>query len=135
MTDVQAPTTETTGAGPSAATKADVSGRTRATKGAADRLKALAHPVRLRMVELLADGGGELCVCHFEEVFDLAQPTISHHLKRLRDAGLVDSRKDGTWVHHRLRREAVARLAGLLDRWSGGATAEEDCCGSGAPAG
>lgn len=135
MTDVQAPASDAADAGPSSSTEADGSGRTRATEGVAEGLKALAHPVRLRMVEMLAEGGGELCVCHFGEDFDLAQPTISHHLKRLRDAGLVDSRKDGTWVHHRLRREALARLAGLLADWGAEAEAHEECCGSGARAG
>ena len=93
-----------------------------------EALKALAHPVRLRMVEMLADGGGELCVCHFEEAFDLSQPTISHHLKRLREAGLVDSRRDGSWVHHRIRREAMAGLSGLLAEWAAGASDEGACC-------
>lgn len=99
-----------------------------ATDGAADVFKALAHPVRLRMVEMLAEGGGELCVCHFEESFDLTQPTISHHLKRLRDAGLLDSRQDGTWVHHRIRREAMSELAGLLEGWADEPEPAEACC-------
>ena len=93
-----------------------------------DFLKALAHPVRLRMVEMLARGGGELCVCHFEESFDLTQPTISHHLKCLREAGLLDSRKDGTWVHHRIQPEAMSALASMLDGWAEGAGAAEACC-------
>lgn len=120
----------------------DVSSSTRAPSGsgadvevpsasetAVDALKALAHPVRLRMVEMLAEGGGELCVCEFEEEFDLTQPTISHHLKRLREAELVDSRKDGTWVHHRLHPGAMAGLADLLEAWARAPEAPEGCCG------
>lgn len=95
---------------------------------AVEVLKALAHPVRLRMVRMLAEGGGELCVCHFEEAFELTQPTISHHLKRLRDAGLVDSRRDGSWVHHRIRRETMADLSGLLAEWADGASGSDVCC-------
>lgn len=95
---------------------------------AVDALKALAHPVRLEMVRMLAEGGGELCVCHLGEAFDLAQPTVSHHLKRLRQAGLVDSRKDGTWVHHRIRPEAMAGLAALLEGWTEEASLDDGCC-------
>lgn len=102
-----------------------------ASEEAVEALKALAHPVRMRMVEMLADGGGELCVCHFEEAFDLTQPTISHHLKRLREAGLVDSRRDGTWIHHRIRRSAMAELAGRLEGWAR-APVEDGCCEGGA---
>ena len=117
--------TEATASGPATAGRIDA---VEAADEAADALKALAHPVRLRMVEMLAGGGGELCVCHFEEAFELTQPTVSHHLKRLREAGLVASRKDGTWVHHRLRREAISGLAALLDGWAEGAGTEEACC-------
>lgn len=67
--------------------------------------KALAHPVRLRMVDLINRGGGDICVCEFEKHFDLKQPTISHHLKILRDAGLIRSRQDGTWVRHSIQGE------------------------------
>jgi len=64
------------------------------------RLKALAHPIRLHMVERLCQHDGEICVCQFENMFDLKQPTISHHLKILREAGLINSRQVGTWVHY-----------------------------------
>lgn len=128
MTEARA--TPTRPAGPDAdpgASGAEAGDGTSA-EGAVDALKALADPVRLRMVEMLARGGGELCVCHFEEAFELTQPTISHHLKRLREAGLVDSRQDGTWVHHRLCREGVADLATLLDGWARDAVADDPCC-------
>jgi len=84
----------------------------------ADRLKALSNPVRLRMVDLIYEGGGEICVCEFMEEFDLSQPTISHHLKVLRDAGLIRSRKNGTYVYHRVNEGAFTGLAALMDRLS-----------------
>ena len=83
-----------------------------------DQIKALAHPVRLKMVDVIYDRGGEICVCEFMEVFDLSQPTISHHLKVLRDAGLITSRREGTFVHHRVVPAAFDRLAVLMDRFS-----------------
>jgi ArsR family transcriptional regulator len=78
-------------------------------------LKALAHPVRLRMVEMIRLHQGELCVCEFKPHFELTQPTISHHLKILRDAGLIRSRQDGTWVHHSIEPEAFDRLVHLIE--------------------
>lgn len=77
-------------------------------------LKALAHPVRLRMVDLINRGGGDICVCEFEKHFELTQPTISHHLKILRDAGLIRSRQDGTWVRHAIEGEVFSRARRLL---------------------
>lgn len=82
----------------------------------ASMLKALAHPVRLRMIDLISSGGGELCVCEFETHFELSQPTISHHLKILRDAGLIRSRQDGTWVRHAIDPDSVESLSALLSR-------------------
>lgn len=82
------------------------------------RLKALSNAVRLRMVDLIYHGGGEICVCEFEEHFDLSQPTISHHLKVLREAGLIKSRKEGTYVYHRVDESAFTGLARLMDRLS-----------------
>jgi len=85
-------------------------------------LKALAHPVRLRMVDLIRQGGGDVCVCEFEKHFELKQPTISHHLRILREAGLIRSRQDGTWVRHTidgkvfaLAQQLLASLAGDLE--------------------
>ena len=77
-------------------------------------LKALADPVRLRLMSLVASRpGGEACVCDLNEAFDLSQPTISHHLKVLHEAGLVDRDKRGVWVYYRARADALASL-GLL---------------------
>ncbi len=73
-------------------------------------LKALGHPVRLRMIDLIHQHGDELCVCKFEHHFDVKQPTLSHHLKILRDAGLIESRQDGHWVRHAIAPDAFARI-------------------------
>lgn len=79
----------------------------------APTFKALGDPVRLRLMSLIA-AQPEACVCDLVEEFAVSGPTISHHLKVLRDAGLVDSERRGTWVHYRARPEAIARLAALL---------------------
>jgi ArsR family transcriptional regulator len=75
--------------------------------------KAMGDPIRLRLLSLIAShDGGEACVCELTGVFDLSGPTISHHLKVLREAGLIEvARKRGTWVHYRLVPEAVEQLA------------------------
>jgi ArsR family transcriptional regulator, arsenate/arsenite/antimonite-responsive transcriptional repressor len=78
-------------------------------------LKALADPVRLRLMSLVASHeGGEACVCDLNDAFDLSQPTISHHLKVLHDAGLLDRDKRGVWVYYRARTDALARLGTLI---------------------
>jgi ArsR family transcriptional regulator len=78
-------------------------------------LKALADPARLRLMSLVAShAGGEACVCDLNEAFDLSQPTISHHLKVLHDAGLLDREKRGVWVYYRARAQALASLSTLI---------------------
>jgi len=77
--------------------------------------KALSDPVRLRLLSLIAShAGGEACVCDLTPAFDLSGPTISHHLKTLREAGLVDAERRGTWVYYRPRHGILRQLAGLL---------------------
>ena len=77
--------------------------------------KALSDPVRLRLLSLIASHeGGEACVCDLTGPFDVSQPTISHHLKVLRDAGLVGSERRGTWVYYWVLPAALAKLSGLL---------------------
>ena len=76
-------------------------------------LRALADPTRLRMVALLV--GGEVCVCHIHDALKIAQPTASRHLAYLRHAGLVETRKDGLWVHYRLASLPDAVLRTLVD--------------------
>ena len=76
--------------------------------------RALADPTRLLLLATLAaHDGGTACVCDLSVPLDLSQPTISHHLKVLREAGLVTSERRGTWVHYRLEREALAELMPL----------------------
>ncbi|MDI2036374.1 ArsR/SmtB family transcription factor [Paenarthrobacter nitroguajacolicus] len=83
--------------------------------GVAPLLKALADPVRLRLMSLVASHeGGEACVCDLNDAFDLSQPTISHHLKVLHEVGLLDREKRGVWVYYKARTEALQNLAALI---------------------
>ena len=78
-------------------------------------LKALADPVRLRLMSLVASRpGGEACVCDLNDAFDLSQPTISHHLKVLHDAGLLDRDKRGVWVYYQVRTAVLASIGALV---------------------
>ncbi|GHA21852.1 hypothetical protein GCM10010329_51430 [Streptomyces spiroverticillatus] len=77
--------------------------------------KALGDPVRLRLLSMIASReGGEICVCDLTPAFDLSQPTISHHLKLLKQAGLIASERRGTWVYYRLLPATTDRLSALL---------------------
>jgi ArsR family transcriptional regulator len=83
--------------------------------GVVSMLKAVADPARLRLLSLvLSHEGGEACVCDLLPYFDLSQPTISHHLKVLHDAGLLHREKRGTWVYYIARPEAMAALGSLF---------------------
>ena len=82
-------------------------------EGLAARFKALADPTRVAIVNRLAVVP-EVCVCDLNASFDLSQPTISHHLKVLRDAGLVESSRRGTWAYYRLVPDAVRELRHTL---------------------
>lgn len=75
--------------------------------------KALADPARVRIVNLLATSGGDVCVCDLTPRLGLSQPTVSHHLKRLVAAGLLDREQRGTWAYYSLNPEATQRLASL----------------------
>lgn len=77
--------------------------------------KALGDPVRLRLLSLVAShAGGEACVCEISPAFDLTQPTISHHLKVLREAGLLECERRGTWVYYWVVPAALAQLSAVL---------------------
>ncbi|GAB1819065.1 metalloregulator ArsR/SmtB family transcription factor [Herbidospora sp. RD11066] len=81
----------------------------------ASLLKAVADPVRLRLLSMIGSHeGGEACVCDLTDAFDLTAPTISHHLKVLRTAGLIDGERRGTWVYYRVIPETVARLGAIF---------------------
>ncbi|OUC99997.1 ArsR/SmtB family transcription factor [Streptosporangium minutum] len=78
-------------------------------------LKAVADPVRLRLLSMIGShAGGEACVCDLTAAFDLTAPTISHHLKVLRTANLIDSERRGTWVYYWIVPTTVARLGALF---------------------
>ncbi len=81
----------------------------------APMMKALADPVRLRLLSLVAaHADAEACVCDLNDAFDLSQPTISHHLKVLHDAGLLNRVKRGTWVYYSVRDDVLTSLATLI---------------------
>ncbi len=76
--------------------------------------KALSDPVRLQLVDVLCRHAGEVCVCELVPLFDLAQPTISHHLKVLRDAGVAGCERQGLWSYYYVLPEALDELAAWL---------------------
>ena len=81
----------------------------------AELFKALADPARVRIVNALAQSAEAVCACEFEPALGLAQPTVSHHLKKLTDAGLLEREQRGRWAFFSLRTEAVERLALVAD--------------------
>jgi DNA-binding transcriptional ArsR family regulator len=94
----------------------------RLSSGEAEQLaamfKALGHPVRLQIVDLLSRYGGQVCVCDVESQFDLSQPTISHHFKILREAGLVDAEQRGLWVYYFLKPSGMVILNSAIQNFA-----------------
>ena len=86
----------------------------RAAEDLAAIFKALADPTRVAIVNQLTTTEG-VCVCDLTAAFDLSQPTISHHLRVLRDAGLVEADRRGTWAYYRLVPDAIAALRNVFD--------------------
>ncbi|HWH19630.1 MAG TPA: metalloregulator ArsR/SmtB family transcription factor [Solirubrobacterales bacterium] len=76
--------------------------------------KALGDPVRLQLVDVLRKHAGKVCVCELVPLFDLTQPTVSHHLKVLRDAGLVGSERQGLWAYYYVIPDALKELSAWL---------------------
>jgi ArsR family transcriptional regulator len=76
--------------------------------------KALGDPVRLQLVDVLRKHAGKVCVCELVPLFDISQPTLSHHLKKLREAGIVDSERQGLWAYYYVRAEALKELTSWL---------------------
>jgi len=76
--------------------------------------KALADPVRLQLVDVLRKHPGKVCVCELVPLFDLAQPTVSHHLKVLREAGIVDSERQGLWAYYYVTPDSLKELSAWL---------------------
>ena len=80
----------------------------------AEVAKALGDPIRLQLVDVLRKHAGEVCVCELVPLFDISQPTLSHHLKKLREAGLVDSERRGLWAYYYVVPEAMNELCAWL---------------------
>jgi ArsR family transcriptional regulator len=76
--------------------------------------KALGDPVRLQLVDVLRKHAGKVCVCELVPLFDLSQPTVSHHLKVLRDAGIVDSERQGLWAYYYVTPDFMKELSAWL---------------------
>jgi ArsR family transcriptional regulator, arsenate/arsenite/antimonite-responsive transcriptional repressor len=81
----------------------------------ADVFRALGDPARVRIVNLLATSGGPVCVCDLVEPLGVSQPTVSHHLKKLLDTGLVIREQRGKWAYYSINRAAIAKLAAVAD--------------------
>jgi ArsR family transcriptional regulator len=76
--------------------------------------RALGDPIRLQLVDVLRKHAGKVCVCELLPLFDVAQPTLSHHLRKLREAGIVDSEQRGLWVYYYVLPDALDELAAWL---------------------
>ena len=76
--------------------------------------KALGDPIRMQLVDVLRKNAGRVCVCELVPLFDLSQPTISHHLKKLRDAGIVGSERRGLWAYYYVNTEALEEISSWL---------------------
>ena len=81
----------------------------------AEVAKALGNPIRLQLVDVLRKHAGKVCVCELVPLFDIGQPTLSHHLKKLRDAGLVDSERRGLWAYYYVVPDAMKELSAWLE--------------------
>ncbi len=78
-------------------------------------LRALGDPARVKILNLLATSTEPVCACEFEPALGLAQPTVSHHLKKLTDSGLLEREQRGRWAYFTIKPEAMAHIAGLFD--------------------
>src|SRR3954462_12320780 len=81
-----------------------------AARQASEDFAILAHPIRLQLLDMLARNEGQVCVCDLESAVPVKQPTVSHHLKLLREAGLIDCEKHGLWAYYFVRRDTLATL-------------------------
>src|ERR1051325_2363869 len=81
----------------------------------AETARALGDPIRLQLVDVLRKHAGKVCVCELVPLFDISQPTLSHHLKKLRDAGIVDSERQGLWAYYYVLPERLAELSAWLN--------------------
>jgi ArsR family transcriptional regulator len=87
----------------------------RGAEDLAPLFKALADPMRLRLLSLIAcHDGGESCVCDLTEAFDVTAPTVSYHLRILRESGLISAERRGTWVYYRVNPQVMAQMSAVL---------------------
>jgi ArsR family transcriptional regulator len=82
-----------------------------------DAMQLLAHPVRLQILDVLARRAGQVCVCDLEAAVPVKQPTVSHHLRLLREAGLVDCERHGQWAYYFVQRERLAAIRAQVGGW------------------
>jgi ArsR family transcriptional regulator, arsenate/arsenite/antimonite-responsive transcriptional repressor len=87
--------------------------RTKAAR-MAEVAKALGDPIRLQLVDVLRKHAGKVCVCELVPLFEISQPTLSHHLKKLRDAGIVDSERRGLWAYYYVLPDSLTELSSWL---------------------
>jgi ArsR family transcriptional regulator len=80
----------------------------------AEVAKALGDPIRLALVDVLRKHAGKVCVCELVPLFEISQPTLSHHLKKLREAGIVDSEREGLWAYYYVIPDALKELSAWL---------------------
>src|ERR1044071_2508912 len=80
----------------------------------AEVAKALGDPIRLQLVDVLRKHAGKVCVCELVPLFDISQPTLSHHLKKLREAGIVAYERPGLWAYYYVRPDALKELSAWL---------------------
>ena len=82
-----------------------------------EAMQLLGHPVRLQILDVLARNAGQVCVCDLEAAVPVKQPTISHHLRLLREAGLVDCERHGQWAYYFVQRERLAAIRAQVGSW------------------
>ena len=102
-----------TQAGRATATRRTVKSST-AFRTTGEVAKALGDPIRLQLVDVLRKHAGKVCVCELVPLFEISQPTLSHHLKKLREAGLITSERRGTWVYCRVAPGVLPAMAQML---------------------
>ncbi|HMJ02015.1 MAG TPA: metalloregulator ArsR/SmtB family transcription factor [Conexibacter sp.] len=95
---------------PVAVPEVDVAGAERIAAVA----KALSDPIRVQLVDVLRRHAGEVCVCELEPLFSISQPTLSHHLRKLREAGIVGVERRGLWAYYYVLPDAIEELSGWL---------------------
>src|SRR5436305_5453858 len=92
----------------------------REAEAAAQLFKALGDPARVRILNLLATSGEPVCVCNLTGPLELSQPTVSHHLKKLTDAGLLHREQRGVWAYYSIDPDAVGQLRAIVELGTGG---------------